>query len=129
MTAGSGASVTCRHCGDPIDLTHQRIWPDSVNHVTCAGKPMVDGVCPFDGNPNMCGKHGTPRALGDHSTSRSVNGDGALVITNKNEDPRVAEARRYVVEPHLRELAEGRGVDLDVLIALLAAYDEKGASA
>lgn len=39
------------------------------------------------------------------------------------DDPRVFEARRHVIDPWTRELAEGRGVDLEVVAGMLAAYD------
>lgn len=37
--------MNCDHCGNPLSLTHQRRWPNSTTHMTCATTPLVDGVC------------------------------------------------------------------------------------
>lgn len=42
------------------------------------------------------------------------------------EDARVTAARHAVTDPVEREMAESRGVDLDIVTGLLAAYDDRG---
>ena len=38
--------MNCRHCGGPLSMNLQRLWPNYPFHATCASTPLVDGVCP-----------------------------------------------------------------------------------